>query len=74
MACDAAVAPIVTGDVNPTALEDLARLCVALDRFHRDAGGDPGASAPARDTSRAWEALEQAVISKAAVPVPRPSR
>src|SRR6266851_742760 len=57
--CDAAVAPIVTGDVNPAALDDLVRLCVELDRLHRGAGDD-GASAPARDTSRAWDALEQA--------------
>ena len=39
IACDAAMAPIVTGDVNIDALEDLVRLCVELDR-HRRAGGD----------------------------------
>jgi hypothetical protein len=33
MACDAAMAPIVTGDVNPAALDDLVRLCVQLDRL-----------------------------------------
>ncbi len=67
VACDAAVAPIVTGDVNPAALDDLMRLCVELDRLHRSASdeGGSGTSAPARDTSRAWEALEQAVIGKA---------
>ena len=31
IACDAAMAPIVTGDVNVDALEDLVRLCVELD-------------------------------------------
>src|SRR6202008_1221573 len=31
IACDAAMAPIVTGDVNVAALEDLIRLCVELD-------------------------------------------
>ena len=31
IACDAAMAPIVTGDVNIDALEDLVRLCVELD-------------------------------------------
>src|SRR5258707_2287376 len=31
IACDAAMAPIVTGDVNPGVLEDLVRLCVELD-------------------------------------------
>ena len=28
VACDAAMAPVVTGEVNPGALEDLVRLCV----------------------------------------------
>jgi hypothetical protein len=53
IACDAAMAPIVTGDVNVDALEDLVRLCVELDA-RRDG---------ARDA--AWAALEQAVIGKA---------
>ena len=71
MACDAAMAPIVTGEVNPAALQDLIRLCVQLDKLRYpdgDAGSDPGAGgqgAPAPDTTRAWEALEQAVIGKA---------
>ena len=38
IACDAAMAPIVTGDVNVDALEDLVRLCVELDRLRQ--GGD----------------------------------
>ena len=37
IACDAAMAPVVTGDVNAAALEDLVRLCAELDR-HRRAG------------------------------------
>ena len=48
------MAPIVTGDVNVDALEDLVRLCVELDARQRDG---------ARDA--AWAALEQAVIGKA---------
>ena len=64
MTCDAAMAPIVTGEVNPAALDELVRLCVDLDRLrHHGAGG--GISAPAPDTTRAWEALEQAIIGKA---------
>ena len=35
VACDAAMTPVVTGDVNPDALDDLIRLCVQLDRLHR---------------------------------------
>ena len=62
IACDAAMAPIVTGDVNVDALEDLVRLCVELDRVRR-AGDGPGT--PAADTTAAWAALEQAVIGKA---------
>ena len=53
IACDAAMAPIVTGDVNVDALEDLVRLCVELDARRDDT----------RDA--AWAALEQAVIGKA---------
>ena len=55
IACDAAMAPIVTGDLNPAALDDLVRLCVELDRLRQ--GGTP-------DTTAAWAAIEQAVIGK----------
>jgi len=78
--CDAAMAPIVTGEVNVDALDELVRLCVELERHRRGAdGGTPaGASdaydgsdgagagrAAGPDTSRAWDALERAVIGKA---------
>jgi hypothetical protein len=54
---------VVTGDVNPDALDGLVRLCVELDRLrHRAASAQ---AAPEPDTARAWEALEQAVIGKA---------
>ena len=52
IACDSAMAPIVTGDINIDALEDLVRLCVELDA-RRDGGRDA-----------ACAALEQAVIGK----------
>ena len=58
IACDAAMAPIVTGDVNPDALDDLVRLCVELDRLRRDGGPRP-------DATQAWAAIERAVIGKA---------
>ena len=58
IACDAAMAPIVTGDVNVDALENLVRLCVELDKLRED--GDPPAG-----TTAAWAAVEQAVIGKA---------
>src|SRR5690348_384888 len=52
--CDAAMAPIVTGDVDIDALEDLVRLCVELDARRRDGTRDA-----------AWAAIEQQVIGKA---------
>jgi len=88
------MAPFVTGEVNPAALEDLVRLCVDLDRLRRhpgtghddtgtggtdsdgasgaggggtgDGGAGGGQDAPGPDTARAWEALERAIIGKAA--------
>ena len=54
IACDAAMAPIVTGDVNVDALQDLVRLCVDLDAQRRDGTRDA-----------AWAAIEQQVIGKA---------
>ena len=65
MACDVAMAPFVTGEVNPAALEVLVRLCVDLDRLRRHPGGTGGGQdAPGPDTARAWEALERAIIGK----------
>ncbi len=63
IACDAAMAPVVTGDVNIDALQDLVRLCGELDRLRR--AGDPGRPDAAPDTTAAWAAIEQAVIGKA---------
>ena len=47
IACDAAMAPVVTGEVNPAALEDLVRLCVQLDRLrhHGSSAGHHGTGA-----------------------------
>ena len=58
IACDAAMAPVVTGNVNVDALEDLVRLCVELDKL-RQGDGPPAGTAAAR------AAVEQAVIGKA---------
>jgi hypothetical protein len=58
IACDAAMAPIVTGDLNPAVLDDLVRLCVELDRLRRD-------DEPRPDTTQSWAALEQAIIGQA---------
>jgi len=72
VACDAAMAPFVTGEVNPAALDDLVRLCVELDRLHHhpgtssDADGTAasGQGTPGPDTAQAWEAIERAIIGK----------
>src|SRR5712671_6747457 len=40
IACDAAMAPIVTGDIDVDALDDLVRLCVELDARRRDGTRD----------------------------------
>ena len=84
VACDAAMAPIVTGKVNLDALDDLVRLCVQLDKLRHHprtddtsgctdgtgtgtgagVGGD-GRGASGEDSTRAWEALERAIIGKA---------
>jgi uncharacterized protein DUF222 len=39
IACDAMMAPVVTGDVDPDAFDELVRLCVELDRLWH--GTDP---------------------------------
>ena len=44
IACDAAMAPVVTGDIDIDALEDLVRLCVELDKLRQ--GGEPGPAPP----------------------------
>ncbi len=36
--CDASLTPVVTGEVNPAALDDLVRLCVQLDKLRRHDG------------------------------------
>jgi len=58
--CDALVTPVVTGQVNPDALEDLIRLCVQIDKLHHDK-----AASSRTDTDRARDALAQAIIGKA---------
>jgi hypothetical protein len=78
--CDASATPVVTGDVNPGALEDLIRLCTELGQLHRDTAAgtgqddgtaEPGAPDPAAaaaegpDITRSRDALVQAIIGTA---------
>ena len=69
MACDAIIAPIVTGEVDPGVLDDLVRLCVELDRLDH-AADRPGPTDSGRADSRpaaspSREALQKAIIGKA---------
>ena len=53
VACDAAMVPFVTGEVDPGALEDLVRLCVQLDRLrHHPRGHADSAATAARQRRR----------------------
>jgi len=72
--CDATLTPVVTGDPEIRALDDLVRLCVQLD--HLDRSATPAApDTPTADNAQAdpqtpaplsREALQQAIIGKAA--------
>jgi hypothetical protein len=76
IACDTMLAPVITGDVDPDAFEDLVRLCAELDRTWHGTG--PAAGDGARDPvgtrrrdarpgpARSREELEQAIIGQAA--------
>jgi hypothetical protein len=71
--CDASVTPVVTGEVNPAALEDLIRLCAELDkrrggnRDNRECAGDDHDSSDGAGTpgTLGEDALAQAIIGKA---------
>ena len=61
--CDASLMPVVTGEVNPAALDELVRLCVQLDKLGHHGGG-PGRAGPDPGAVRVREALEQAIIGQ----------
>jgi hypothetical protein len=68
VACDAILSPVVEGEVDLGALEDLVRLCVELHRLDHNPGpgqadADPGPAAG--PSSPAREALQLAIIGKA---------
>ena len=69
MACDAAMAPIVTGEVNPAVLEDLIRLCVQLDKLrYPGPGGARRPAAPATPTPAAGRPRQPAAGAGGAGP------
>ena len=80
VACDALISPVVTGEVDPGALDGLVRLCVELARLGPGPADPDAAGADAGDADRepaatavttagpgslAREALERAIIGKA---------
>ena len=71
VACDALISPVVTGDVDPGALDGLVRLCVELSRWDNPDPGDTGreqadpADPAAAPSCLSREALERAIIGKA---------
>ncbi len=79
VACDALVSPVVMGEVDPSALDGLVRLCVELSRWdnpdpdggNRQSAADPDDADPepaataAVPGSPSREALERAIIGKA---------
>jgi hypothetical protein len=68
--CDATLTPVVTGDTDLSVLDDLVRLCVQLDRLDHGVGpatdDTPTASPAPAPSSPSREALQQAIIGKAA--------
>ena len=65
--CDAALIPVVTGEVDLRVLDDLVRMCVQLDRLEHDASRPDPASPSA-------EALQQADHRQGRRPVVRAGR
>jgi hypothetical protein len=66
IACDAVVAPVVVGDVNLAAFDDLVRLCVQWDQLRRHGAlagaGDPGtAAADAADSGGSGSGASQEI-------------
>ncbi|HEY6296662.1 MAG TPA: DUF222 domain-containing protein, partial [Streptosporangiaceae bacterium] len=68
VACDALVTPVVTGEIDPGALDDLVRLCVELSRWGSPDPGDADREPPAAAGGRgsvSRDALERAIIGQA---------
>jgi hypothetical protein len=77
LSCDATITPIVTGDINPGALDDLVALCLHLaghgthcpPQPSPDLAGEPARPGPAgleQLAGMSQEAIRQAIIGKVA--------
>jgi hypothetical protein len=65
-ACDAAVTPVVLGEVNYPVMDDLVRLCAELARLNHAEAASPEEE-PQPPALRVREALEQQIIGKAMI-------
>jgi len=74
VACDAAMAPYVTGDVNPAALEDLVRLCTQLGRLRHGSGHGDDTSDTGQDDGTPTGDGESGQPAAAADPDPDAAR
>jgi hypothetical protein len=74
IACDAMIIPVVIGEIDPGALEDLIGLCVRYHRIqargrpdtHDDTGGAAATSAPASTAATSSPGIPAGLISSAA--------
>jgi Domain of unknown function (DUF222) len=67
VSCDATIIPVVTGQIDPGALDELVSLCLqyAGHSPHCGAGHDASPAAPRPPTDEALEMLRHAIIGKA---------
>jgi hypothetical protein len=65
-ACDATLTPVVTGDIDPAALDDLVALCLQLAGHGQHCTPAPAATGLEQLSALSREALQQAVIGKVA--------
>jgi hypothetical protein len=62
IACDAMIVPVVLGDIDPGAVEDLISLCVRYDQAHHDAPQEGQAEAAA--SAQTLGLLEQQILAQ----------
>jgi hypothetical protein len=74
VACDAIITPVVTGDIDPGALDDLVRLCVQLhgldhhcDRAGPAADADPQPTAPEPENLQPTASVPPGLMSREAL-------
>jgi hypothetical protein len=72
LACDASMTPVVTGDIDPAALDDLVRLCLQLAGHGAHCAPHPGPD-PAAPHPAPHPAPDPAAPDPAAQPAPDPA-